>query len=535
MVSGNLFQAMGITPALGRFFRPDETVVPGRDAVVVLGYDFWIDEFAADPSAIGRTVQLNGLDFTVIGVAPQSFTGMDEFFKTSMFVPVMMAPRLATDPDNNLLNNRAWADFVVKGRLKAGSSRDLAESELVNIAKALEQAYPETNGGRSVALKSETELHLQHLPQESGFMMMAMAMAALVLLTSCFNVANLMLSRTRKRETAIRVALGAGRGRLVRQLLTESLLLGIAGAIVGLWFGWIAAEIFSSKLRVPSDLPFMMDFRADYRVFLFTMSVGMLSVLIFGLVPAFTSGQVDLVSALKTPDDAGGVRTRILWGRNFLVVGQIAISVVLLAATTIVYHAFRTQLLAGAGFRTSHLLTMSFDPRLIRYSDQQSNEFYHRLLQQVAATPGVKSVTTTAMIPLAITQRSLAVEVARDAAQSVKDRTTDHILANFVDENFFDTLGLPILRGRGFLASDKRDTPHVVVVNEVLATKYWPGEDPVGKRIQVDHRGPNGMDGGDRRCQNMQVCLDDRRADQLCIPASLSESASATCDDYRNL
>ncbi len=486
LVSGNLFQAMGITPALGRFFRPDETVVPGRDAVVVLGYDFWIDEFAGDPGVIGRTIQLNGLDFSVVGVAPQSFTGMDEFFKTSMFVPVMMAPRLATDPNNNLLNNRAWADFVVKGRLNAGASREQAESELLNIAKALEESYPETNAGRSVALKSETELHLQHLPQESGFMMMAMAMAGLVLLTSCFNVANLMLSRTRKRETAIRVALGAGRGRLVRQLLTESLLLGIGGALAGLWFGWIAAEVFSSKLRVPSDLPFMMDFRADFRVFIFTLSVGMLSVLLFGLAPALTSARVDLVTALKTPDDVAGLRTRVLWGRNFLVVGQIAISVVLLAATTIVYHAFRTQLLAGAGFRTSHLLTMSFDPRLIRYTNEQSNEFYRRLLQETAVTPGVRSVTTTAIIPMAITQRSLAVEVARDASQSAKDGTTDHILTNFVDENFFDTLAIPILRGRSFLASDKRETPHVVVVNEVLATKYWPGEDPIGKRIQVD-------------------------------------------------
>lgn len=486
MVSANLFQAMGVTPALGRVFRPDEGRVPGRDAVVVLGYDFWMDEFGGDPDVIGRTIQLNGMNFSVIGVVPATFTGMDEFFKATMFVPVMMAPRFSTDPNNNLLENRDWHAFVVKGRLKPGIAAVQADTELANIARGLEEAYPATNTGRSVALRTETQLHLQHLPQESGFMILAMVMAGLVLLTSCFNVANLLLSRARTREIALRLALGAGRGRLIRQLLTESLLLGIGGAVLGVWFGWVAAQLFS-RIHVPSDLPFMMDFKADHRVFLLTLTVGILSMLVFGLAPALQGSRIDLTSALKAGDDAGGTRKRIVWGRNLLVVGQIAISVVLLVATATVYHGFKSQLFAGAGFRTNHLLTMSFDPRLIRYSDDKVKEFYRRLSEQAALVSGVKSVTMTAIIPLAVTQRSFSVDVARDATQSAKDQTTDHILYNIVDEHFFDTLAVPIVRGRGFLASDKEDTPPVLIVNEVLAAKYWPGEDPVGKRIQIEN------------------------------------------------
>jgi predicted permease len=485
LVSGNLFQAMEVTPALGRFFRPDESIVPGRDAVLVLGYDFWMDEFGGDPTVIGRTVQLNDLNFIIIGVAPETFTGMDEFFKATMFVPVMMAPRLSADPNNNLLVNRDWDAFVVKGRVKSGISASQAEAELAGIAKGLEETYPAADGGKSVALRTETQLHLQHLPQESGFMIMAMIMAGLVLLTSCFNVANLLLSRARTREVAVRLALGAGRTRLVRQLLMESLLLAVGGAITGVWFGWIAAQLFS-RIKVPSDLPFMMDFKADYRVFVFTLTVGILSVLFFGLAPAWMSSQVDLVSALKATDDAGSVRKRVLWGRNLLVVGQIAISVVLLVATAVVYRGFKIQLFAGAGFRTSHLLTMSFDPRLVRYSDAQVKEFYRQLIPRVATTSGVKSVTMAAIMPLAITQRSFSVDVGREATQSSKERTTDHILYNVVDEGFFNTLAVPIVRGRGFLASDKQESSPVVVINEVLAEKYWPGDDPIGKRIEID-------------------------------------------------
>ena len=485
VVSGNLFQAMGVTPMLGRGFRPEEDQVPGRDAVVVLGHDFWRDEFGSDPSVIGRTVRLNGLEFTIIGVAPESFTGMDEFFKATMFIPAMMGTRLAGDPHNNFIVNRDWRDFAVKGRLKPGIDISQAEAELVSIAKGLEQTYPETNAGQTVTLRTETQMHIQHMPQESGVMMLSMVMAGLVLLISCFNVANLLLSRTRAREVAVRLAIGAGRMHLVRQLLTESLLLGVAGTVTGLWFAWAVAHLFN-RIKIPSDLPFNIDIRSDYRVLLFSLAAGMFSVLFFGLAPALQNSKVDLVSSLKSMDAALFSGRRQSGLRHLLVVMQIAISVVILIAATMVYHGFSRQLSGNAGLRTSHILMMSLDPKLIRYTNDQVTEFYRRLVEQAKAAPGVKSVAVAATMPLAINQRGFSTKVMREGGQYSKEKDKNHVLQDIVDENFFDTMGIQIIRGRGFLSSDTADSRPVVVVNEELAKKYWPGEDPVGKRLVIE-------------------------------------------------
>ncbi len=485
LVTGNLFQAMGVTPILGRAFRTEEDQVPGRDAVVILGHDFWKDEFGGDPQVIGRMIRLNGLDFTVIGVAPETFTGMDEFFKVTMFVPTMMASRLIPGPANNPLTRREWHGFTVKGRLKPGFEAAQAETELASISKGLEEAYPATNAGRSFTLRTEVQMHFQHLPRESSLMVLAMIMGALVLLISCFNVANLLLSRTRRREVAVRLAIGAGRARLVRQLLTESLLLGVAGALAGLWFSWISSKLLN-RIRVPSDLPFNVDIRSDHRVLLFSLAAGLFSVFFFGLVPALKSSRVDLVPALKSTDDAIGSSRRRSWGRNALVMTQITISVVILIIATMLYHGFATQLYGGAGLRTSHVLMMSFDPRIIRYSDDQTAEFYRRLAENVGSAPGVKSAAIGVTMPFAMNQRSFSVTVSRESEQHLKDSDKDHILADMVDEHFLDVMAVPIVRGRGFQASDKEDTPPVAIVNEVLAQKYWPGEEAVGKRIAID-------------------------------------------------
>jgi predicted permease len=487
LVSGNLFDAMRVKPVLGRAFRPEEDQVPGRDAVLVLGYDFWKQEFGSDPKILGRRVRLNNVDFTIIGVAPETFTGMDEFFKADMFAPVMMSPSLQPEPGNNALVRRQWREFAIKGRLRPGVDAAQAEAEVVGIAKRLEELYPDTNAGRSVALRTETQIHFQHLPRETGVAVLAMIMASLVLMIACFNVANLALSRGRSREVAIRLAMGARRWRLVRQLLTESALIGIAGLFVGVWFAWGVDRLFS-RIRVPSDLPFFVDVRSDYRVLLFSFAAALVSLLVFGLIPALQSSKLNLAPALKSAGEAAVTLRNKLWGRNSLVVAQIAISVVLLVLATMVYNGFRTQFYAGAGFRTDHVLMMSFDPRLVRYDAEQANQFYKQLLERAQSSPGVKSVSSGATMPLAINQRSFTIGVAREERQPGKDRSNekDHILHNVVDPEFFNTFGIPIVRGRNFNASDMRDAPQVVIVNEVLANRYWPGADPVGKRIRID-------------------------------------------------
>jgi len=484
LVSGNLFQAMGVTPIFGRAFRPDEDQVPGRDAVVMLGHDFWRDEFGADPNVIGRTVRLNGLDFTVIGVTPEAFTGMDEFFKAAMFIPATMIPRLSNDPVNNLLVSREAQNFNVKARLKPAFTAEQAEAELIGIAKGLEETYPATNAGRSVKLRTETEMHVLHMPRESGFMLMSMIMGGLVLMISCFNVANLLLSRARTREIAVRLAMGASRMRLAQQLLTESLLLGTAGVIVGVWFAWGAAHLFNN-IRVPSDLPFFIDVRSDYRVLLFSLGAGFLSVICFGLAPALKGSKVNLVAALKSMNDSiapGRSRHR---GRNVLVVAQIALSVVILVMATMIYNGFTQQLSAGTGQRKDHIIMMSFDPRIIRYSDEQIKEFFRRLVDEVGSASGVKSVSMGATMPFAINQRAFVITVPRDSEQRSQGSGDDHILFNIVDEHFFDTTDVPIVRGRGFQDSDSAEAPRVVVVNEQLAKRYWPAGDAVGQRLQI--------------------------------------------------
>ena len=232
LVSGNLLQAMGVEPELGRGFRPDEDVVPGRDAIVVLGHDFWEKQLGADPSIIGRRVWLNGVEFTVIGVAPERFTGMDQYLRPTMFVPLMMAPRLAGKPEGNMLEHREDRELEVKGRLKHGITLAQAQAELVAIAASLERAYPVTNHNQSVALVTEMQVRIQRDPTDAGLVAMLMTLASLVLLVACANLASLLLgrARARTREIATRLAIGAGRMRLVRQLLAESLTIALAAA-----------------------------------------------------------------------------------------------------------------------------------------------------------------------------------------------------------------------------------------------------------------------------------------------------------------
>ncbi|HLH30057.1 MAG TPA: ABC transporter permease, partial [Terriglobia bacterium] len=243
-----------------------------------------------------------------------------------------------------------------------------------------------------------------------------------------------------------------------------------------------------NRIKVPSDLPFFVDIQSDRRVLLFSFAAGILSLLVFGLAPALQSSKMNLASALKSAGEGAQAFRRKLWGRNSLVVAQIAISVVLLVLTAMVYNGFRSQFYAGAGFRTDHLLMMSFDPRLVRYDQGQIDQFYKQLTQQVQSVPGVKSATLGVTMPLAINQRSFTIDVRREGVDLPKDSRNekDHILHNIVDAEFFDTMGIPIVRGRGFDSSDTFDSTPVVIVNEVLANRYWPAGDPIGKRIQID-------------------------------------------------
>jgi putative ABC transport system permease protein len=482
-VTGNFFSAMGIEPKLGRGIREDEDQVPGRDAVVVLGHDFWVSQLGADPSIVGKTVRLNGIDFTVTGVAPERFTGMDQLLRPAMYVPLSMAERLEGTPGKDLLEKRDDRELDMKGRLKLGTSVAQAQAELATIAASLAQEYPATNKDQGVTVMTELKVRIARDPPDAGFIAMLMAMAGVVLLVACANLASLQLSRARARtrEIAIRLAIGAGRRRLLRQMMTESLILALAGGAASLPFAQ-AGTAFLRQFRIPSDLPFVLDIRLNERVLLFSLAITVLTAVLFGLAPAVQASATNLVPSLKSGDAEISGRQR-LWGRKTLVIAQVSLSLVLMVMATVLFRAFHFLNVQGPGFRTDNLLMMSFNPRLVRYSDEQTQLFYKQLVERVRSAPGVKSAALTQVVPLSPEQNSE--NVVPEGYELPKGRDAVTVLLSFVDSSYFDTIGLPILRGRTFRESDTAGAPMVAVVNEELAKKYWPGSDPIGKRFRV--------------------------------------------------
>jgi predicted permease len=488
MVSDNFFRVLGVEPALGRGFLTDEGKVSGRDAIAVLGHDFWKNQFGGDRSVIGRTIRLNGIDFNIAGVVPESFTGMDQYVRPSMFVPATMAQRLLAAKQNPL-EKRDDHSFRVKGRLKNGVSQEGAQAELATVWKNLQAAYPDLTRNRNVAVKTELQARVEQSPPDAILISFLMALVGLVLIIACANVANLLLARARarSREIAIRIAVGAGRMRLIRQLLIESLILSLIGGALGLVFAYGGIR-FLQRVEVPTDLPIVISVQLDHRVLLFSLIAAVVSALFFGLVPALQSTKTDLVPALKATDRGVTTRRRTI-GRNILVGGQVALSMVLLVAAGMLLDATRKSIALNPGFRTDHLMTMEFDTALVRYTEDQTRDFYRNLRDRASALPGVRSVTMTTSIPFSPNGYGKA--VIPEGYQFPKGTETAGIGAGVVDEHYFDTMKTGIVRGRAFTADDKTGSRRVVIVNQEFANVYWPRQDPIGKRLRLnDRNGP---------------------------------------------
>jgi len=487
MVSGNYFDALGVTPRLGRGFRKNEDNVPGRDAVVVLGSDFWRHQFASDPSVVGRTVRLNGRDFTVIGVAPETFPGLLTFGHPDLYVPLAMAPVFSTNLQKNFFEDRDDRELNVKARLKPGTTLEQAHSELAVIAKNFEHEYANVSRGRGAAVY--TQFQARTIEDENWkFGVVFVILALAVLLVACTNVAGLLLSRarTRAREIAVRLALGAGRLRLIRLLLTESLILATFGGVAGAAVGYGVIEWFHSKQSVVfmTDLPNAVPMQMDTRVLIACVALSVLCALLCGLAPALQSTRVDLVNALKSADVDVPGRKR-LWGRNMLVVAQVAMSLMLLTASFLMARGFQHDMMQDSNFTKDHLLMTSFDPRLIQYNAGQTQRFYKLLAERMRETPGVQSVALTQNVPLGQSDFD-GVTFVPDGFQMPPERANFSSMMDTVDEGYFETMGIPILRGRAFLASDSAEAPRVAIVNTRFAKHFWPGGDAVGKRIRLD-------------------------------------------------
>jgi macrolide transport system ATP-binding/permease protein len=484
MASSNLLPLMGVDPTIGRTFRADEDQVPGRDAVVVLGRTMWEQEFASDAGVLGRSVRINGVPFTVIGVAPGSFTGMNQVVRSDFFVPLMMSPRVINDKRTGSLEARDVRNLRLKGRLKPGTTQAQAQSELTAIAADLERAYPATNKNQQFFVKTELQSRIAEDPPDAMLIAMLSTLAIAVLLVACGNVAGLLTSRApvRAREMALRLAIGAGRARIVRQLITESLLVAVAGGVLGLGVGYAGMLLFR-QIEIPSELPIALAFQMDRRALLFSLAVAVASAVIFGLVPALQASRTDLAAIVKASDAvAPGRRHR--WGRAVLTTAQVAVSVVLLVVAMFMYRGFRQELTGGPGYRTDHLMMMGLDTSLIRYTDAQSQQFFQEVADRARAVPGVKAVTMTTSIPM-LNDTLGGVAIAPEGFQFPPGKENTETLASRVDEYYFDAMGIALVEGRSFTRRDDENAPRVAIVNQHLAQHYWPNQEPLGKRFRL--------------------------------------------------
>ena len=482
-VSGNFFDVLRVTPALGRTFVPDEDRVPGRDAVVVLAYDTWTEQFASDPAIVGRQIRLTGVPFTVIGVAPQGFNGPDIYVPAAYYVPLAMLPTIVSSREG-VLDSRDTRVLRVLGRLKPDATLLQARQEVELIARALQDEHPTTNARHGLLLRTEKDARFSEFaPMRAlGFMLIGLALA--VLLVACANVAGLLASRApvRAREIALRLAIGGSRTRVVRQLITETALTAFAGGIAGLFVGYGIILSFR-QFQIATDVGVHLTYELDRRALIVGLVVAAISALLSSAVPAWRSARAtDLSNTLRNSTPAA--RVARLWGRHGLVALQIALTLVLLTVALSFYRAFEVEYGRGPGFRADHIVLTSLDPGLARYDQRRSDAFYERLKERVVTIPRVTSGALTSFVPL--TQdggdRASIVPEGFVLPPGTPDLT---VAAARVDERYFDTIGIPIVEGRAFQETDTADSPRVAIVSRGMAARYWPGQNPIGKRIRL--------------------------------------------------
>jgi putative ABC transport system permease protein len=484
LVSGNYFDVLGVKAALGRTFLPEEDKTLGTHPVVVLGYGLWQQRFAGDPAIVGKEILINSRGFTVIGVMPEYFRGTNVLGGgPPMYLPMMMYKQVLTGSFLDFFDQRRPLICpVVIGRMKPGVTIEQATANVQAIAKQMEQEFPVDNKGRGATLLPMAQSTLQPGFRDQVVIVGALLMiiVGVVLLIACANVANLLLARAtrRRREIAVRLSLGASRGRLVRQLLTESVILAVLGGLVGLLVAFWARDVIVTQFlpqqgRVPLPL--------DSRVLLFTGGICLLTGILFGLFPALQSTRPDVLDAIKdqTGSISGGRRRLPL--RNVLVVLQVALSLTALVLAGLFLKSLWNMQQLDPGFETKRLLHLSFDIGAQGYDQARAEDFYKRLVERVRALPGVEAAALASFPPLgAGFARTVFPEGVDDSDRSKGVLT----LVNNVGPSYVEAMGLTLVKGRSFQESDNSSAPPVVVVNEAMAERHWPGQDVLGKRFK---------------------------------------------------
>jgi putative ABC transport system permease protein len=479
IVSGNYFSTLGVGMAVGRGFLPEEDAVPGARAVAVISNALWKRLYSADPQVTSHTIRLNGRAYQIVGVAPPDFRGLNALYAADVWAPMMMYENLY--PYVAWVNQRRALLFSVAGRLKPGVTLPEAEAATQVLAQDLEREYPKDNAGRRIRL---TEASVDTMAAKTRAAIsragtVLMIVSGLVLLIACANVANLLLARaaSRSKEIAVRLALGAGRWQLVRQFMIESALLGLLGGLVGMAFAkWARDLLWSTKPPMFNHAGFALGM--DARVFAYALGVGLATAVIFGLAPALKITSTDLAADLKERAGRGshaGGRVRI---RLWLVTGQVALSVVALIGAGLFLRSFWSATRIDPGFDAQHLGIVAFNLSGQGYDEARGREYEQRALELAASTPGVAAAALAKDPPLRVTLARTVLLDGRESTDSTQGRAT---LISVVSPGYFQTLRIPLLRGRDFSPLDNKNRPRVVVVNEAAAAHLWPGQDPLGK------------------------------------------------------
>lgn len=477
--TGNYFEALGIKPLLGRFFSPVEDRTPDANPVLVISHRFWLNHFAGDPLAIGRQVRVNSYPFTVIGVAPPGFGGTELITNADFWVPMNMVGRI--EPGSDWIRSRYAHNIWAMGRLRPGISRAIGEADLDRIARDLAAAYPDLIDTKDRFHLSEPGLIGNALRgPTTAFGVVLMCVGGLVLLLACVNLAGMLTARAadRQREIGIRLALGAGRGRLLRQLMTESLLLAAIGGAIGLAIAFGACGVFSSW-HVNVDIPIATTLEPNAAVLAFTAAAALLTTLIFGLAPALQATRTDLIRSLK-----GGAAQRRRWGvRDLIVTGQIALSVILVICSVLVVRSLQHALSLNLGFVPDHAVSASFDLRLQGYDQAGSRSFDAAVVAKASALPGMQAVGIIDNFPLRIGENNSVVSRTDRPVPPPSERHGAIIYK--ISPGYLQAAGTRLMLGRDIDDHDRRGAPSVAVVNQALTDLLFPKENPIGKHFRM--------------------------------------------------
>jgi predicted permease len=544
MVTGNYFDVLGAPIAAGRTFLPEEDAQLGAHPVTVLSYALWQRRFGGDPGAVGRSIRLNGHDFTVIGVTARGFRGTAPVGGPDLWVPFAMHRELLTGLGAEMYNSRRGLGYQAFARIKEGVTLEQARASADAIGKGLAEAFPRDNSGRTFSLRPLSEGAIPPAFRQQLVLSgtLGMAIVGLVLLIACGNVANLLMARAsaRRQEIAVRLSVGASRRRLMVQLLTESVLLAVLGGVGGLVIAyWARALLWAA--RPPFMQENFLDLTFDTRVLTFTVLVSLITGILFGLIPALQSSRSDLASELKerTSQPSGSHWYSV---RHLLVIAQMALSLVALISAGLFVRSLANAQRIDLGFDTRGLMVMGINAGNQGFDEARGRDLYRRVVERLSTVPGVDSVTVSTAVPLFAGGFSRT--TFRDDQDITDPRNGRLTQLNEVGERYFETMRIPIVRGRAFTPEDRQGAPAVIIINEAMATQFFGEAEPIGRHLHLFNRPParqivgiaktikyNGV--GDADTAHMYVPLEQNYSSQVIVQVRAAGEAQALLGTVR--